>query len=138
MIQINYLLIILKGCIMKKIALAIIALTMLSACSSTTNMDPWIGRGEDEVIARLGLPIRVYKSHDKKYMIYNMSQTNTSARWLGLANDIYTVSECGYVAPVSSCNKTKITRNTSDCCQTVFILDGNGVESWTTVGDCGY
>ena len=123
---------------MKKIVLTVAALAMLGACSTSTNLDPWIGRSEDEVIARLGLPMRAYKSHDKKYMVYDLSQTNVSTRWLNMANGIYTMSDCGYVAPTSACNKTTVSTTGSATCQTVFVLDGGEVEDWATTGRCGY
>ncbi|MBO7257363.1 MAG: hypothetical protein J6V11_00305 [Alphaproteobacteria bacterium] len=123
---------------MKKIVLTVAALAMLGACSTSTNVDPWIGRSEDEVIARLGLPVRAYKSHDKKYMVYDLSQTNVSTHWLGMGNGIYTVSSCGYVAPVSGCGKTIVSTMGSAACQTVFVLDSGEVEDWTTTGRCGY
>ena len=123
---------------MKKIVLTVAALAMLGACSTSTNVDPWIGRSEDEVIARLGLPVRAYKSHEKKYMVYDFSQTKTSSHWFAVSNGIYTVSRCGYVSPVSPCGKTTVTLNGSAGCQTIFILEDGEVEDWTTAGRCGY
>ena len=117
---------------MKKIVLTVAALAMLGACSTATNLDPWIGRSEDEVIARLGLPMRAYKSHDKKYMVYDLSKTNMTSGWLH--NDVYSVSGCGYVTPISSCTASVSTGS----CQTVFVLDGGEVEDWATTGRCGY
>ena len=123
---------------MKKIVLTVAALAMLGACSTSINLDPWIGRSEDEVIARLGLPVRAYKSHEKKYMVYDLSQTKVSRRLFGMSNGIYTVSNCGYVAPVSPCGKTTVTLNGSAGCQTIFILEVGEVEDWTTAGRCVY
>ncbi|MBR5130544.1 MAG: hypothetical protein IKV03_04900 [Alphaproteobacteria bacterium] len=121
---------------MKKIVLTVAALAMLGACSTATNLDPWIGRSEDEVITRLGLPLRAYKSHEKKYMVYDLSQTKGSSYWFGMNNGIYTVSNCGYVTPVSPCSKTTVTVNGSTSCQTVFVLEDGEVEDWTTTGRC--
>lgn len=123
---------------MKKIVLTVAALAMLGACSTATNLDPWIGRSEDEVIARLGLPVRAYKSHEKKYMVYDLSQANTTAHWLNMGRGVYTMSDCGYIAPASGCNKTTVKTNNSAGCQTVFVLDGGEVEDWATTGRCGY
>ncbi len=119
---------------MKKIVLTVAALVMLGACSTSANLDPWIGRSEDEVISRLGLPMRAYKSHDKKYMVYDLSKTNVASGWLG--NGVYTVSGCGQVTPVSPCAASVVT--SSAACQTVFVLDGGEVEDWATTGRCGY
>ena len=134
MIQINHLLTFDEGDIMKKIVLTVAAMAMLGACSTATNFDPWIGRSEDEVIARLGLPVRAYKSYDKKYMVYDLSKTNMTSGWLG--NGVYTISGCGQVSPVSTCVASASV--TSGSCQTVFVLDGGEVEDWATTGRCAY
>lgn len=114
---------------MKKIILTVAALAMLSACS-TTPADPWIGRSEDEVIARLGLPMRTYKSTDRKYIVYDLSRKSTS----GYTKGSYIVSGCGYVSPLpyaAGCSS-------ANACRTMFVLDDGTVEDWRTTGRCGY
>lgn len=113
---------------MKKLVLTVAALAMLSACSSTPNTDPWIGRSEDEVISRLGLPMRTYKSNDRKYLVYDLSRKTSSG-----CGSFYSVSACGYVSP-TPCGCA----NSGSGCHTMFILDGGEVEDWKTTGRCGY
>lgn len=115
---------------MKKIILTVAALAMLGACS-TTQTDPWIGRSEDEVIARLGLPMRVYKSSDKKYIVYDLSKSGVKG---GCMSGSYMVSECGYVSALP-CGTGCASSNS---CRTMFVLDGDEVEDWRTTGRCGY
>lgn len=115
---------------MKKLILTVAAMGMLSACTNTVQHDPWIGRTEEDVIARLGLPLKAYNSHDKKYMVYDLSKVSANTY-----STSYYMTGCGYVSP-KPCdfeNKT-----TASSCQTMFILDGGEVENWTTTGRCGY
>ncbi|MGN1062770.1 MAG: hypothetical protein ACI4QM_00395 [Alphaproteobacteria bacterium] len=115
---------------MKKLVLTVAALAMLGACSSTPNTDPWIGRSEDEVISRLGLPMRTYKSNDRKYLVYDLSREHKTTGCHGL----YSVSGFGYVSPVPcGCGAF-----VAGGCQTMFILDDGEVENWKTTGRCGY
>lgn len=104
---------------MKKILFVLAALTFVSACS-TQSYDPWIGRSEEEVVDRMGLPTRAYTTLNKtRYMIYKSGGCSSAVN-----TPSYVVTRSGCVFPAGSSGSNQPST-------TVFIINDGKVETWS-------
>ena len=76
----------------------------------------WIGASEDDVITRFGIPEKSYETDDKKYLVYNFTNTDYA----------FNKSAVSIETPVNAIQ--------SGYCEGIFIISGGLVEKLITQG----
>jgi hypothetical protein len=130
---------------MKKVLVLLLCL-WLFGCATTAKyeaqLDTWIGKSEDSLIAAWGVPDKAYNLRDGKKAIefirkdtfrtggytYTVPQTTYQSGTIG--NQAYSGTSTQYVTETVPVQKYKL------FCKTSFIIDADGkVESWHHEGN---